>query len=158
MHIRTLCLYQSRTSVPLKAASLVCLIAYVIAITHASCKDTAVSLQALMRTSHPYALCRVSSRYDAPPPVYKCTIAVQIIVTVPYILGTPSQSMVMSWTCEVLHFVGFAPFLHSNIEKIFLHVFVCCLLTVYVISNVFCSGFLKKSFVFYLVQFFSILK
>lgn len=117
-----------------------------------------MSLQALMRTSHPYALCRVSSRYDAPPPVYKCTIAVQIIVAVPYILGTPSQSMVMLWTCEVLHFVGFAPFLRSSIEKIFLHVFVFCPLTVYVISNVFCSGFLEKNYVFISVQFFSILK
>lgn len=89
MYIRTLCLYQSRTAVQLKATSLVCLIAYVIAITHASCKDVATPLQALMGTRHPYALCRVSSRYDAPPPVYKCTIAVQIIVAVPYILGTP---------------------------------------------------------------------
>ena len=131
MHIRTLCLYQSRTAVQLKATNLVCLIAYVIAITHASCKDTAVSLQALIGTSHTYALCRVSSRYDAPPPVYKCTIAMQVIVTVPYILGTPLQSMVMSWDCESLHFVGFALFLHSDIEKIFLHTFVCVVLSLY---------------------------
>lgn len=89
-----------------------------------------MSLQALMGTSHPYALCRVSSRYDAPPPVYKCTIAVQIIVAVPYILGTPLQSVIMSWTCEVLHPACFTPFLHSDIEKIFLHVCMCCPLTV----------------------------
>ena len=90
MHIRTLCLYQSRTAVQLKATSLVCLIAYVIVITHASCQNAAAPLQALMRTSHPYALCRVSSRYDEPPPMYKRTITMRIIDAVPYTFGTPT--------------------------------------------------------------------
>lgn len=124
-----LCLHRSSTAVLFRATNLVCLIAYVIAITHASCKDTAVSLQALMRTSQPYALCRVSSRYDAPPPVCKCTIAMQVILT----CRTHSAHRCKAWLCRgiVSSFIQSA--LHRfyvRTLRVFLHTFVCCPLTI----------------------------